>query len=169
MKLKDRLMRFSSIENQWGIWADAPFSPDSDSRLGQTQFENGGLLDDKEFVGTLDLFNFDVCEISLGWSEVRDGAAYGVDSVVISQDPHVSPENLKDLIQRDIDVDASLLVSEGDIEDWLGGKKSDNLDVAETIDCLWHLSYEDLDIEIQVDAAIEAAEENRLERIRLAS
>lgn len=33
----------------WGIWADAPFTPHSDARYGQCQFENGGLLDGKEF------------------------------------------------------------------------------------------------------------------------
>ena len=54
MKLKDRLMQLSSIESNWGIWAEAPFSENSDSRVGQIQFENGGLLDDKQPVGTLE-------------------------------------------------------------------------------------------------------------------
>ena len=53
MRLQDRLANLSTPETQWGIWADAPFTADSESRIGQTQFENGGLLDEKEFVGTL--------------------------------------------------------------------------------------------------------------------
>ena len=171
MKLKDRLMNISSIDNQWGIYADAPFTADSDSRVGQTQFENGGLIDDKEFVGTLDSFNFEVCEISLGWSEIRDGAAYGVDSVVISGDPHISAGNLIDMIEADIDEDAKVIVSVDEIAAWLEDedKEGKPLDVAETENCLWHLAYEDLDVEQQVDDAIEEVEENRLGRIRLSA
>ncbi|MCY3744496.1 MAG: hypothetical protein OXH00_26060 [Candidatus Poribacteria bacterium] len=171
MKLKDRLMNLSSIESQWGIWADAPFTADSDSRVGQTQFENGGLLDDKEFVGTLDSFNFEVCEISLGWSEIRDGAAYGIDSVIISGDPHISAENLVDMIESNIDEDAAVIVSVDEVAAWLDDddKEGCNLDVAEAGDCVWHLSFEDLDVQQQVEDAIDEAEENRLERIRLSA
>ena len=53
MRLQQRLENLSTSETQWGIWADAPFTADSESRIGQTQFENGGLLDSKVFVGTL--------------------------------------------------------------------------------------------------------------------
>ena len=171
MNLKDRLMNLASIESDWGIWADAPFTEESDSRVGQIQFENGGLLDDKEFVGLLDAFNFEVCEISIGWSEVRDGAAYGVDSVVISGDPHISAENLRSMIEENINEDAEVVVSVSEIAEWLEDedKEGKPIDVATAHDCLWHLAYEDLDVEIQVKDAIEEAEENRLERIRLAS
>ena len=34
---------------QWAVYA-ASTAPDAEARYGQTQFENGGLLDDKEFV-----------------------------------------------------------------------------------------------------------------------
>lgn len=36
-------------DSSWGIWADVPFTPDSEARYGQRQFENGGVLDDMVF------------------------------------------------------------------------------------------------------------------------
>ena len=36
-------------DSSWGIWAATLFTPDSEARYGQRQFENGGVLDDKEF------------------------------------------------------------------------------------------------------------------------
>ena len=53
MTLKAKLMELNSIDTSWGYWADAPFTADSDCRVGQTQFDNGGLLDDMQFVGSL--------------------------------------------------------------------------------------------------------------------
>ena len=55
MKLSERLatLAASEIVTDFGIWAAAPFTEDSESRIGRTQFENGGLLDEKQFVGTL--------------------------------------------------------------------------------------------------------------------
>lgn len=40
-------------DNQWGIYAekiDGKFTPESPARFGQSQFENGGVLDNKEHV-----------------------------------------------------------------------------------------------------------------------
>ena len=55
MRLSQRLatLEASEIVNDFGIWAEAPFTEDSESRIGRTQFENGGLLDEKQFVCTL--------------------------------------------------------------------------------------------------------------------
>ena len=54
MNLKDRLININTVEANWAIYADIPFSEDSETRIGQTQFENGGLLDKKEIVGTFE-------------------------------------------------------------------------------------------------------------------
>ena len=43
------LIQKIGYDDSWGIWADAPFTPESEARYGQRQFENGGLLDAKEF------------------------------------------------------------------------------------------------------------------------
>ena len=48
MKLADAIIMIQYTPS-WGIWAELPFSPDSEARLGQVRFENGGLLDDMEF------------------------------------------------------------------------------------------------------------------------
>lgn len=38
-----------SYDRGWGIYA-TDCSPDAEARIGQTQFENGGLLDSKHFI-----------------------------------------------------------------------------------------------------------------------
>lgn len=40
-------------DSSWGVWAeliDGKFTPESQARYGQCQFENGGVLDEFEFV-----------------------------------------------------------------------------------------------------------------------
>ena len=49
MDTLSELIRRAGYEDSWGIWAEAPFTPDSPARYGQRQFENGGLLDSKVF------------------------------------------------------------------------------------------------------------------------
>ena len=51
--LKDYLTDSLSYDNSWGIWAEfeGKFELNSDARLGQLCFENGGVLDDYKFVG----------------------------------------------------------------------------------------------------------------------
>ena len=159
-------MKLSSIDPQWGIWADAPFSAESESRVGQTQFENGGLLDDKEFVGPLDIFNFDICEIRLAWSEIRDGAAYGIDAIAMSGDPHISGQNLIDMIEGEIEDDVNLIATAEEIEAWVeAADEGNNLDVAEGPGILYHLEYESFDLETEIEEAIAEAEENRQDGI----
>ena len=53
MTLKAKLMELNSIETGWGIWATAPFTAASDYRVGELHFENGGVLDEMHFVGSL--------------------------------------------------------------------------------------------------------------------
>ena len=55
MTLTQYLSQLNSSDNQWGIWAD----PDDleDYRIGQICFENGGMKDEKKFIGTLDNFS----------------------------------------------------------------------------------------------------------------
>lgn len=49
MPLIELLIRLYINDNNLGIWADYPFTINSDARIGQNQFENGGLMDDKWF------------------------------------------------------------------------------------------------------------------------
>ena len=49
MTLKDAILNIN-YDSSVAIYADAPFSPDSEARIGQNQFENGGVLDKKEWV-----------------------------------------------------------------------------------------------------------------------
>ena len=53
MSLKTELMHLNSIETGWGIWATPPFTAECDYRIGELHFENGGVLDDMQFVGSL--------------------------------------------------------------------------------------------------------------------
>lgn len=46
------LIQEIQYDDSWGIWADAPFTPESDARYGQSQFKNGGLLDKKTYFAT---------------------------------------------------------------------------------------------------------------------
>ncbi len=56
MKLVEYLAQLNSCEEQWGIWVN-PADLD-DYRVGQCCFENGGLLDEKVFIGTFDQLSF---------------------------------------------------------------------------------------------------------------
>lgn len=47
MKLIEAIQRIQYDDN-WTIWAEVPFTPDSEARYGQRQFEQGGVIDDKE-------------------------------------------------------------------------------------------------------------------------
>ena len=46
------LIKKIQYDSKWEIWADVPFTADSEARYGQGCFESGGLLDDKEFFAT---------------------------------------------------------------------------------------------------------------------
>ena len=48
MNLQTAIVKIG-YDSSWGIWAEIPFKPDSEARFGQGIFENGGLLDDKQF------------------------------------------------------------------------------------------------------------------------
>lgn len=48
MKLLDAVKNIQ-YDSSWGIWAEFPFTPNSEARYGQVQFENGDLLDEKQF------------------------------------------------------------------------------------------------------------------------
>ena len=51
-KLLKDLAASIQYDSSWGIWAElinGKFTPDSEARYGQRQFENGGLLDEFEF------------------------------------------------------------------------------------------------------------------------
>ena len=53
--LIDYLTGGLTYDPSWGIYAeriDGEFKPESPARFGQRQFENGGLLDDKELFTT---------------------------------------------------------------------------------------------------------------------
>lgn len=48
MELVDAIKKIQ-YDPSWAIYAEVPFTEESAARFGQTQFENGGLLDSKEF------------------------------------------------------------------------------------------------------------------------
>lgn len=54
MKLIERQITESGLNysNTEAVYLEKPFSGESEVRFGQPQFENGGLLDDKEFFAT---------------------------------------------------------------------------------------------------------------------
>ena len=56
--LKQQLIEGFSPDPTYGIYADAPFSEDSECRIGQVCFENGGVLDDKQFVCNLESIEY---------------------------------------------------------------------------------------------------------------
>jgi len=56
MSLQNYLSNLNSADSQYGIW----INPDNinDYRIGQFQFENGGILDGKICIGSLDQLSF---------------------------------------------------------------------------------------------------------------
>ena len=56
MSLQEKLSNLDSADSQWGIWVN----PDNidDYRVGQFCFENGGILDEKICIGSLDRLSF---------------------------------------------------------------------------------------------------------------
>ena len=49
MNTLSEFIQHIGYDSSWGIWATPPFTPDSEARYGQCQFENGGVLDEKVF------------------------------------------------------------------------------------------------------------------------
>ena len=66
MNLKEACLKIS-YDSSWAIYADAPFTDESEARFGQTQFENGGLLDDKVFFANGEVVN-DAIETQIDFS-----------------------------------------------------------------------------------------------------
>lgn len=56
MSLQKYLSNLNSADSQWGIWVD-PDNVDN-YRIGQFCFENGGILDSKICIGSLDKLSF---------------------------------------------------------------------------------------------------------------
>lgn len=50
------LSQLNTTDSQWGLYVN-PRNFD-DYRIGQEQFENGGLLDDKVYVGSLESMSY---------------------------------------------------------------------------------------------------------------
>lgn len=49
----EQALKDIQYDSSWGIWAekiDGEFKPESPARYGQRVFENGEMLDDKEYV-----------------------------------------------------------------------------------------------------------------------
>ena len=72
-------------DSSWGIWAkliDGKFSPESQARYGQRQFENGGLLDEFEFFADGEKIGDSIAEYCDGDDDYTDEAiAELIDSV----------------------------------------------------------------------------------------
>ena len=64
---QEKLSNLNSADSQWGIWVN----PDNidDYRVGQFCFENGGLLDNKICIGSLD-------KLSFGFQSQHDAIAH---------------------------------------------------------------------------------------------
>ena len=75
--LKTVIMGLDSIATDIGIWAEAPFTEKSAYRIGQVQFENGGKLDDMEFVGTLAELSpyFSPAQVCVRWGYSEDSVS----------------------------------------------------------------------------------------------
>lgn len=56
MKLVETITKINN-DPSVAVYADTPFTAESEARIGQTCFENGGLLDSKEWVGNGDSLN----------------------------------------------------------------------------------------------------------------
>ena len=185
MRLEERLQNLNAIDNQWAIYADAPFTVNSESRIGQTQFEKGGVLDDKEFVGTLESLSpdYEQAKIEIFWGEIEDSVANGIDSCEIDWYP--------DSVQKTLDVILSY-IEDGEFKDvypaaelqkevlekWVQSFIEDpnatpddlyNDDLyKETVsDAYWFLRYTPMEILETPEEIIDRAEESRQERLRL--
>ena len=77
MDLKSKIAELNSMDTSLGIWAEAPFTEKSTYRIGQVQFENGGKLDDMEFVGTLDELSpyFSPAQVCVRWGYSEDSVS----------------------------------------------------------------------------------------------
>lgn len=188
MRLEERLQNLNSIDNQWAIYADAPFTVNSESRIGQTQFEKGGVLDDKEFVGTLESLTpeYENAKIELHWGEISEGGAHGIDSIEIDGWFPNSVQKTLDVILSYIedgefkDVYPAAELQKEVLEKWVQSFIEDpnappddlyNDDIyRETVsDAYWFLRYLPIEILESPEEIIDRAEEARQERIRLST
>jgi len=69
-----QLVKNIQYDDDWEIWADVPFTPESEARYGQRQFENGGVLDEKTFFATGTRCGDFIAEWCEGDEDVEDEA-----------------------------------------------------------------------------------------------
>lgn len=75
MATLSKLVQEIQCDDSWGIWATIPFTPESEARYGQPQFENGGLLDEKVFFARGVQCQDFIAEYTDGNDDFRDEAA----------------------------------------------------------------------------------------------
>lgn len=77
----EKIVRGANYVGDWGIWADEPFTAESEARQGQTQFDNGGLLDDKSFFAS----NEQIIDAAHSWCDGDPNASdcpFGIGEIV---------------------------------------------------------------------------------------
>lgn len=66
-----------SYDSSWGIWAelvDGKFTAESEARYGQRLFENGGVLDEFEFLADGETIGDSISEYCDGDDDFKDEA-----------------------------------------------------------------------------------------------
>ena len=77
----EKIVRGANYVSDWGIWADEPFTAESEARQGQTQFDNGGEVDEKSFFAT----NEQIIDAAHSWCDGDPNAKdcpFGIDEIV---------------------------------------------------------------------------------------
>ena len=77
----EKIVRGANYVSDFGVWANEPFTAESEARQGQGQFENGGLLDEKSFFAT----NEQIIDAAHSWCDGDPNAEdcqFGMDEIV---------------------------------------------------------------------------------------
>ena len=77
----EKVVRGGNYVSDWAIYADEPFAAESEARQGQTQFDNGGLLDEKSFVATNEQIIDMAHEYCDGDPNAKD-CPFGIDEII---------------------------------------------------------------------------------------
>lgn len=100
MKLIEAI-RTIGYSSNWGIWIEATdtLTPETPARIGQMQFENGGILDGMEFLINGEQINdrFNECE-----SNRREAMGDEYDELSASELEAFSREDAEWLIENDL-------------------------------------------------------------------
>lgn len=165
MTLGDRLVNLHSINIEFGIWAETPFTAESECQVGPLLYKDGHLINEEEFVGTVKQLLPTHGRIIPFKMYPGNDRPYNVGgSIHYRGGVSVTAELIYDHLIDILPVNLSISISE--IEEWLEFQRDNYLFVAsgsteENEDADYYLRFRDTLLAASIAEIIAKAEKDR--------